>query len=35
VKYGSIASTPRGSTGVVEWLSMKIGSFNISYYLRA
>ena len=26
VKYGSIASSTRGSTGVVEWLSMKMGS---------
>src|SRR5262245_61745502 len=29
VKYGSIASSTRGSTGVVDWLSMKIGSFNV------
>ena len=28
VKYGIIASSTRGSTGVVDWLSMKIGSFN-------
>src|SRR5262245_1593144 len=28
VKYGSITSSTRGSTGVVDWLSMKIGSFN-------
>src|SRR5579859_1814274 len=28
VKYGSISSTTRGSTGVVEWLSMKMGSFR-------
>ena len=28
VKYGSIASSTRGSTGVVEWLSMKMGSFT-------
>src|SRR5687768_6426916 len=29
VKYGSMASSTRGSTGVVDWLSMKIGSFNV------
>src|SRR5690349_1678776 len=28
VKYGIIASSTRGSTGVVDWLSMKMGSFN-------
>src|SRR2546422_6668702 len=28
VKYGSIASTTRGSHGVVDCASMKIGSFN-------
>src|SRR6266404_5541604 len=28
VKYGIISSRTRGSTGVVDWLSMKIGSFN-------
>src|SRR6476659_3201949 len=28
VKYGIIASRTRGSTGVVEWLSMKMGSFK-------
>jgi hypothetical protein len=28
VKYGSIASSTRGSTGVVDWLSMKIGNFS-------
>jgi hypothetical protein len=27
VKNGSIVSSTRGSTGVVEWLSMKMGSF--------
>src|SRR5262249_6537059 len=29
VKYGIIASTTRGSTGVVDWASMKIGNFSI------
>src|ERR1700746_3093644 len=29
VKYGIIASSTRGSTGVVDWLSMKIGNFSI------
>src|SRR5262245_6167046 len=28
VKYGSIASSTRGSTGVVDWASMKIGNFT-------
>ncbi len=28
VKYGSIASSTRGSTAVVDWLSMKMGNFN-------
>src|SRR5262249_56067727 len=28
VKYGIMASRTRGSTGVVDWLSMKIGSFT-------
>src|SRR5256885_12183168 len=28
VKYGSIASTTRGSHGVVDWASMKIGNFR-------
>src|SRR4051812_41057064 len=28
VKYGSIASTTRGSHGVVDWASMKIGNFS-------
>src|SRR6185312_7485559 len=27
-KNGSMASSTRGSTGVVEWLSMKIGTFT-------
>src|SRR5262245_6509998 len=29
VKYGIIASTTRGSTGVVDWASMKMGNFSI------
>src|SRR5262249_14211037 len=28
VKYGSIASRTRGSIGVVDWLSMKMGRFT-------
>jgi hypothetical protein len=28
VKYGSIASTTRGSHGVVDCASMKIGNFS-------
>src|ERR1019366_9537907 len=28
VKYGIISSRTRGSTGVVEWLSMKMGSLR-------
>jgi hypothetical protein len=28
VKYGSIASTTRGSHGVVDWASIKIGNFT-------
>src|SRR5687768_12461381 len=29
IKYGSIASRTRGSMGVVEWLSKKIGNFIV------